>query len=146
MCWMHRCVDALSNNAYRNMSILLCQVGVCYRSILPISFFIPSFSIFLWYHELRWTFFRYILFYKELIYIHVIFILTFHWCFWQWRGLILGKDIPCYLIRTILKNPNSYWSWISPWTKAITFHVLASQLSGHCDVINNRLWCHQQER
>ena len=40
--------------------------------------------------------------------------------------------------------------WISPWIKSIsngwdiTRHVFASQLSGHCDVIANRLWRHQQ--
>ena len=40
--------------------------------------------------------------------------------------------------------------WISPWIKLIsnkldiTIHVIASQLSGNCDVIGNRLWCHQQ--
>ena len=26
----------------------------------------------------------------------------------------------------------------------IIIHVIASQLSGHCDVINDRLWRHQQ--
>ena len=41
-------------------------------------------------------------------------------------------------------------SWISPWIKSIsneldiTCHVFASQLPGHCDVIANRLWRHQQ--
>ena len=41
-------------------------------------------------------------------------------------------------------------SWISPWIKSISneldiiIHVIASQLSGYCDVINNRLWRHQQ--
>ena len=40
--------------------------------------------------------------------------------------------------------------WISRWIKSIcneldiTCHVFASQLSGHCDIIANRLWCHQQ--
>ena len=40
--------------------------------------------------------------------------------------------------------------WISPWIKSIsnaldiTCHVFASQFSGHCDVIANRLWRHQQ--
>ena len=40
--------------------------------------------------------------------------------------------------------------WISPWIKSIsneldiTIHVIASQLSGHCDPISNRLWRHQQ--
>ena len=40
--------------------------------------------------------------------------------------------------------------WISPWIKSIskgldiTCHVFASQLSGHCDAIANRLWRHQQ--
>ena len=41
--------------------------------------------------------------------------------------------------------------WISPWIKSIsneldiTIHVIASQLSVHCDVIGNRLWRHQQD-
>ena len=40
--------------------------------------------------------------------------------------------------------------WISPWIKSIsneleiTIQVIASQLSGHCDVISNRLLRHQQ--
>ena len=40
--------------------------------------------------------------------------------------------------------------WISPWIKSIsneldiTIHVITSQLFGYCDVINNRLWRHQQ--
>ena len=40
--------------------------------------------------------------------------------------------------------------WISLWIKSIsneldiTCHVLSSQLSGHCDVIANQLWRHQQ--
>ena len=39
---------------------------------------------------------------------------------------------------------------ILPWMKSIsneldiTIHVTASQLSGHCDAISNRLWRHQQ--
>ena len=42
------------------------------------------------------------------------------------------------------------WPWISPWIKSIsneldiTCHVFASQLSGHCDIIANRLWRHRQ--
>ena len=41
-------------------------------------------------------------------------------------------------------------SWILPWIKSIsdeldiTIHVIALQLSGHCDVISSRLWRHQQ--
>ena len=41
--------------------------------------------------------------------------------------------------------------WISPWIKSIfneldiTCHVFASQLSGHCDVIANRLWRYRQD-
>ena len=41
-------------------------------------------------------------------------------------------------------------SWISPWIKPIpnefdiTICVIAPQLTGHCDVISNRLWVHQQ--
>ena len=40
--------------------------------------------------------------------------------------------------------------WISPWMKSIsskldiTIHVIVSQLSDHCDVTSNQLWCHQQ--
>ena len=40
--------------------------------------------------------------------------------------------------------------WISLWIKwisnelDITIHVIVSQLSGYCDVINNQLWHHQQ--
>ena len=40
--------------------------------------------------------------------------------------------------------------WISPWIKSksieldIIIHVTVSELSGHCDVISNRLWRHQQ--
>ena len=40
--------------------------------------------------------------------------------------------------------------WILPWIKSIsneldiTIHVIASQLFRNCDVINNRLWRHQQ--
>ena len=42
--------------------------------------------------------------------------------------------------------------WISPWIKSISnkldinIHIIMSQLSGHCDVISNRLWCHQQNQ
>ena len=41
--------------------------------------------------------------------------------------------------------------WISLWIKPIsneldiTIQVIASQLSGHCDVINKQLWRHQAE-
>ena len=40
--------------------------------------------------------------------------------------------------------------WISPWIKSISneldiaVHELTSQVSGHCDVISNRLWRPQQ--
>ena len=43
---------------------------------------------------------------------------------------------------------NRPWIWL--WVKSIsndlyiTIQTIASQLSGHCDVISNRLWCHQQ--
>ena len=42
--------------------------------------------------------------------------------------------------------------WISPWIKSISheldiiIHVITSQLSGHFDVISNRLWRHQQNK
>ena len=40
--------------------------------------------------------------------------------------------------------------WISPLIKSITneldiiFRMIMSQLSGHCDIISNQLWRHQQ--
>ena len=39
--------------------------------------------------------------------------------------------------------------WISPWIKSIShelfiIHVIVSQLSGYCSIINKRLWRHQQ--
>ena len=40
--------------------------------------------------------------------------------------------------------------WISSWIKSISneldiiIHVITPQLPGHCDVISNRLWHHQQ--
>ena len=43
-------------------------------------------------------------------------------------------------------------SWISPWIKSIyneldiAIHVIASQLSGHYDVISNRLWRHWRNK
>ena len=37
------------------------------------------------------------------------------------------------------------WNWYLNELD-ITIHVIASQLSGHCDVISNRLWCHQQNK
>ena len=42
--------------------------------------------------------------------------------------------------------------WISPWIISIsneldiTIHVITSQLSGHCDVISDRLWHQQQNK
>ena len=62
-----------------------------------------------------------------------------------------GKSIVCTCkydckIKNILHDR----SWISPWIKSIfngldiTYHVIASQLSGHCDVISNRSWRHHQ--
>ena len=49
-----------------------------------------------------------------------------------------------------LANFSNDWPLITPWIKSISIklditpHVIASQLSGHCDVISNRLWRHQQ--
>ena len=40
--------------------------------------------------------------------------------------------------------------WILPWIKSISnkldiiIHVITSQLYGHCDVISNQMWLHQQ--
>ena len=57
-------------------------------------------------------------------------------------GLLYFNDKRYIFLRDLL--------WISPWIKSIsneldiTIHVITSQLSGHCDVIGNRLWRHQQ--
>ena len=62
-------------------------------------------------------------------------------CHWTTAFIIHMYDIPPFLHDR---------PWISPWIKSIsneldiTCHVFASQLSGHCDVIANRLWRHQQ--
>ena len=74
--------------------------------------------------------------------------------------IMLSLDIPLMMIYCQLDHMDhisaKYESflhdltWISPWIKSIsnesdiTNHVIASQLSGYCDVIRNRLWRHQQ--
>ena len=65
----------------------------------------------------------------------------------------------CQIIQYLISNDTyqlikDYFlhnrSWISPWIKPISngldivVHVIASQLSCHCDVISNRLWRYQQ--
>ena len=61
-------------------------------------------------------------------------------------GIILPVLIVFILKFTFLHD----WPWISPWIKSISneldiiFHVIVSQLFGHCDVISTRLWRHQQ--
>ena len=63
-----------------------------------------------------------------------------------WIFKIFSASFPYTLYMAFLHNR----PWISPWIKSIsneldiTIHVIASQLSGHCDVISNRLWSHQQ--
>ena len=62
---------------------------------------------------------------------------------WDWSPSMLLKGIPG--IPVFLHRP-----CISLRIKSIsnelyiTFHVIASQLSGHCDVTSNVLWRHQQ--
>ena len=68
--------------------------------------------------------------------------------YYQWSGVGL------FYFQGLSNGDNMVFlhdrSWISPWIKSIsseldiTCHVFASQLSGHCDVIANRLWRHQQ--
>ena len=64
----------------------------------------------------------------------------------------LTGDNRCYsrsMSRLSILNSTNGWmidSWflrIVPQLD-ITIHVITSQLSGHCDVISNRLWRHQQ--
>ena len=62
----------------------------------------------------------------------------------------LGPNIHAWWILT-MRNIRFLHdrSWISPWIKSIsneldiTIHMIASQLSGHCDIISNRLWRHK---
>ena len=60
-----------------------------------------------------------------------------------------SRSISWLFNRNTRSNTNFYFK-ISPWIKSIsnesdiTFQVLASQLSDHCDVISNRLWNNQQ--
>ena len=57
---------------------------------------------------------------------------TFSTIFWH----TFLRDLPC----------TSSWIRIQSISNKldITFHVLSSQLCGHCDVISNRLWRHQK--
>ena len=64
----------------------------------------------------------------------------------KWVG-----TLKCDIFRTLRGTMIFlYRPWISPWIKSISdeldiiIHVIASQLSGFSDVINNRLWHHQQ--
>ena len=65
------------------------------------------------------------------------------WGPFYWHGLnSIPARISNFRTRPTVKK-------ISPWIKStsneldITFHVIASQLSGHCGAISNRLWRHQ---
>ena len=72
----------------------------------------------------------------------------------QWIWMIFSWMVNGYMIwinyYTRIHNFLHDRPWISPWIKSIsneldiTCHVFASQSSGHCDVIANRLWRHHQ--
>ena len=85
----------------------------------------------------------------------------------EWGSGLLWTEIGCLISRTdylglrfamyqqgrSMEKENHFSHerpWISPWIKLIsneldiTIHLIASQLSGDCDVISNRLWRHQQ--
>ena len=53
--------------------------------------------------------------------------------------------INCFQIPTLA---NGMLPWIISISNEldITIHVIVSQLSGHCDVISNQLWHHQQNK
>ena len=79
-------------------------------------------------------------------------------CIWLYLRKVFSvncSNICCFKLSFTfhLKNYLLHdWPWISPWIKTIsndsdiTIHVIASQLSGHCDVISNQLWRHQQNK
>ena len=76
----------------------------------------------------------------------------------SWLSLEFGKGTYSLAISVASNQPRNEpyvnfshdWPWITPWIKSIynylyiIIHVIALQLSGHCDVISNRLWRHQQ--
>ena len=65
----------------------------------------------------------------------------------RWSTIILAVIFICHDSDSVFLHDRL---WISPWIKSVSneldiiIHVIASQLSGHCDVISNRLWRHQQ--
>ena len=65
---------------------------------------------------------------------------------WMYHGIYYMSDYKSGNLQIFLHGR----SWISPGIKSIsneldiTIHVIASQLSGYCDVINKRLWHHRQ--
>ena len=86
---------------------------------------------------------------------HEYVVIIFELCIWSIRH-VLGVVLVClcvclcYMFDLIVSPFLHDRPWISPWTKSISneiniiIYVIASQLSGHCDVSINRLWCHQQ--
>ena len=80
-----------------------------------------------------------------------------HWTLlWIWETLSILMD-HLHIAKKWYPQKGMYHSfflhdrpWISPWIKSIsneldiTCHVFVSQLPGHCDVIANPLWRHQQ--
>ena len=68
-------------------------------------------------------------------------------CARKWVWILLSQR---HFQNVFHSYPVYLGSWISPWMKSIsneldiTIHVIASQLSDHCDVISDRLWHHQK--
>ena len=75
-------------------------------------------------------------------------VVTFTW--WQFRSICLRYihvSLGFRMTNSIFLHARTRKSsWIKSISNEldITIHVIALQLSGHCDVINNRLWRHQQ--
>ena len=82
----------------------------------------------------------------------------------EWRSLNTCnfeymRYVSCYLLKVwiryvlVLDFMHVFflhdWSWISPWIEFtfnefdITIHLIALQLSSHCDVISKRVWRHE---
>ena len=96
--------------------------------------------------------------------LHSVGPLSWKWCWWRYWTVpgfhhhwnlngVLAYLSPLTETRGLFQYEEAFLHdrpWISPWIKSIfnefdiTCHMLASQLSGHCDVIFNWLWCHQQ--
>ena len=68
--------------------------------------------------------------------------MTFHWISMITCRAVFQRTCINASFYTTSREYHREKSISDEWN--ITFHVIASQLSGHCDVTSNRLWRHQK--